>query len=80
MPLSDGVAITTAIAPTLDTIHDRGLLHRNVKPANILCSKIGTAEQRIALTDFGVAREINDQMGLTAADMTVGTVAYAAPE
>ena len=80
MPVGDVVAIASAIASALDAIHDRGLLHRDVKPANILCSKIGVAEQRIALTDFGVAREINDQVSLTAADMTVGTVAYAAPE
>ncbi|MGV0990724.1 MAG: serine/threonine-protein kinase [Mycobacterium sp.] len=80
MPVDQVVAIVSAIASALDAIHDRGLLHRDVKPANILCSKLGSTEQRIALTDFGVAREINDTVSLTAANMTVGTAAYAAPE
>ena len=37
-------------------------------------------EQRILLTDFGIARDVNDISGLTATNMTVGTVAYCAPE
>ena len=80
LPVGDVVAITSAVGSALDAIHAQGLLHRDVKPANILCAHLGTAEQRIALTDFGVAREINEPVSLTAADMTVGTAAYAAPE
>jgi len=80
MPIDDVVAIIAAVGSALDAIHARGMAHRDVKPANILCSKLGTAEQRIALTDFGVAREINETVKLTDANMTVGTAAYAAPE
>lgn len=71
------VSIVTAVASALDYAHDRGLLHRDVKPANIM---ITSDEQRILLADFGIARSRNDISGLTATNFTVGTVAYAAPE
>jgi serine/threonine-protein kinase len=80
MPLSDVAEIVTAVASALDYAHQSGMLHRDVKPANILCSRPGVGEQRIALADFGIAREINDSTGITATNMTLGTVAYAAPE
>ena len=69
--------IVTAVADALDYAHERGLLHRDVKPANIM---ITNDEQRILLADFGIARRSNDTSGLTATNFTVGTVAYAAPE
>jgi serine/threonine-protein kinase len=82
MPPDDVVRIVTAVADALDYAHDRGLLHRDVKPANILLANPGTANERIMLADFGIARRIGDAAttNLTATNMTVGTVAYAAPE
>lgn len=81
MPAEEASSIVTAIASALDYAHDQGLLHRDVKPANILCSHHEAGGgQRIALADFGIAREINDSDGMTATNLTVGTVAYAAPE
>lgn len=81
LPVDEVLAIVTAIASALDYAHDRGLLHRDVKPANILLSKPDKGEQRrIFLADFGIARPIADASGLTATNLTVGTVAYAAPE
>lgn len=82
MPPDDVVRIITAVADALDYAHDRGLLHRDVKPANILLANYGTNNERIMLADFGIARRIGDgaTTNLTATNMTVGTVAYAAPE
>jgi len=80
MPLDEVVAIVTAVASALDYAHHRGLLHRDVKPANILLTDPDGQARRAFLADFGIARRIDDATGLTATNMTVGTVAYAAPE
>jgi serine/threonine protein kinase, bacterial len=80
MPKDDVHKIVSDVAEALDYAHQRGLLHRDVKPANILLANPGTPEQRILLGDFGIARRVDDATGLTATNMTVGTVFYAAPE
>jgi serine/threonine-protein kinase len=80
MPADDVVRIVTAVADALDYAHQRGLLHRDVKPANILMSNPGTDDERIMLADFGIARWIGEPSALTGTNMTVGTVAYSAPE
>ena len=81
MPQELVIAIVTALASALDYAHNQGLLHRDVKPANIIITNIDDDEQRrILLTDFGIARDLEDASGLTQTNMTLGTVAYAAPE
>lgn len=80
LPPEGVVRIVSAVADALDYAHERQLLHRDVKPSNILLSDADPNRQRILLADFGIARWVNDSTGLTATDMTVGTVAYAAPE
>ena len=72
--------IIAAVADALDYAHERNLLHRDVKPANILISEADPGRKRIKLADFGIARRADDSAGLTATNMTVGTVSYAAPE
>lgn len=72
--------IVTAVADALDYAHQRNLLHRDVKPANILLTHPGPDRQRILLADFGIARRTDDIGGLTATNATVGSIAYAAPE
>ena len=81
MPYQDVVEIVDAVAEALDFAHERGLLHRDVKPANILVTTpSGGARRRVLLTDFGIARETDDNDGLTEVGMAIGTVNYAAPE
>ncbi|MCV7428451.1 serine/threonine protein kinase [Mycobacterium montefiorense] len=80
MPVSEVCAILEAVAGALDYAHDRGLLHRDVKPANILLTHPGYDDQRILLADFGVARHLANISGITETNVAVGTVAYAAPE
>ncbi|EUA08661.1 tyrosine kinase family protein [Mycobacterium xenopi 4042] len=80
MPADDVCAIVSAVADALDYAHDRGLLHRDVKPANILLTHPDGEDRRILLADFGVARHLGDISGITATNVAVGTVAYAAPE
>jgi len=80
MPPDEVVRIITAVGDALDYAHQRQLLHRDVKPANILISHADSGAERIMLADFGIARWVDDASGLTGTNMTVGTVAYAAPE
>src|SRR5882724_10653498 len=80
LPPDKVVRIVTAVADALDHAHQRGLLHRDVKPANILIANAGAQDERIMLADFGIARRTGETSNLTGTNMTVGTVAYAAPE
>ena len=81
MPVTEVVEIVSAVAEALDYAHERLLLHRDVKPANILLTKPGRdGRRRVLLADFGVARQTDDVNGLTATNMTIGSVSYTAPE
>ena len=80
MPPRDVVDIVAAVADALDYAHARGLLHRDVKPPNILLTHPERGRRRIVLADFGIARDAAETTGLTETNMTVGTVNYASPE
>lgn len=81
MPYDDVIEIVRAVAEALDFAHERRLLHRDVKPANILVTDpTEGGRRRILLTDFGIGREADDVDGLTDVDIALGTVSYAAPE
>jgi eukaryotic-like serine/threonine-protein kinase len=75
LPAAHAVAIGEKVARALDYAHRRGLVHRDVKPANILMGKDGA----VKVADFGIAKadQIDD---LTKTGMVLGTAAYVAPE
>ncbi|KXO89008.1 hypothetical protein AXK60_19160 [Tsukamurella pseudospumae] len=75
LPFDAVVAIVRDTAAALDFAHQRGILHRDVKPANIMLDG-----SRALLSDFGIARAAGDTSDLTATGTTIGSVAYAAPE
>jgi serine/threonine protein kinase len=74
------VALLERIAAGLDAIHAHGLLHRDVKPANILVTRDVLGAERALLTDFGIAKSAADSLGLTGVGDIVATLHYAAPE
>jgi len=75
MDTPQAVDIVAQVAQALDAAHAAGLVHRDVKPANIIVHASGFAY----LIDFGIARA-SDQTNITATGFTVGTMAYMAPE
>ena len=75
LPVQDTLRVVAEIASALDALHDAGLVHRDVKPSNILLDE----ERGALLTDFGLAKR-RDYSMLTAPGQMLGTLDYIAPE
>ena len=73
---ADAARVGAGVAAGLAHVHAAGVVHRDVKPANILLTPTGEPK----LADFGVARAMGDDEGLTDTGQAIGTAAYLAPE
>ncbi len=75
LPLGKAVSVAVQILAGLEYAHRSGLIHRDIKPQNVLISPDGT----VKVTDFGIAKSVSD-LGLTEAGLALGTAHYFSPE
>ncbi len=76
-PLNEIIALTKSICAGLKAAHAAGVVHRDLKPDNVLLAKDG----RVAISDFGIARAVQDDgVAVKTSGMPIGTPAYMAPE
>ena len=75
LPLSGAIRIAVDVARALQFGHERGIIHRDVKPGNVLLDRDGD----VRVVDFGIARAARD-VGVTTAGVMIGSAQYASPE
>jgi eukaryotic-like serine/threonine-protein kinase len=76
LPVRQALELALAVADGLAFAHDHGLVHRDVKPQNVLLS----TEGEVKVTDFGIARSLHVEHGVTQTGTVLGTGEYLAPE
>src|SRR5262249_36557856 len=76
LPSREAAKLLVSVAKAIHFAHEKGVLHRDLKPSNILIDEKGDPH----VTDFGLAKQINDEPSLTKTGAILGTPAYMAPE
>ncbi|MDP8990253.1 MAG: serine/threonine protein kinase [Acidobacteriota bacterium] len=76
LPLDLVLPVVRGAADALDYAHANNIVHRDVKPANLMLTASGT----VKVTDFGIAKMLDDEIGLTSTGMVIGTAQYMSPE
>ena len=76
LPIGDAVAVTLVVADALRHAHEQNMIHRDIKPDNILLTRRGV----VKVADFGLAKAIDEDQSLTQSGVGMGTPLYMAPE
>jgi serine/threonine-protein kinase len=80
LPPDRVAAIVSPVASALDAAHRAGLVHRDVKPSNMLMDVLPGRPVHVYLSDFGISKSVSATSGLTQAGAILGTLAYMSPE
>ncbi len=76
LPPKEAARLVETLARAVQAAHDKGIVHRDLKPANVLLAADGTPK----VTDFGLAKKLDDAMATDADGAVMGTPSYMAPE
>lgn len=80
LELFEGLEIMRLLLEGLAAAHQRGIIHRDIKPSNIVITKPHTNSPKVRILDFGLAKDLDDDEGMTQTGAMMGTPDFLAPE